>query len=96
MSVVIHCHHRQPPFAAIIKNPKQTDPQGQLDDLLHAHNEAGNTVEEISIGTMRRFRVSDAQGWLATLWLSEEPATDHEPTLRSSPRMNGAYAPQAI
>ncbi len=93
MSIVIHCHHRQPPFAAIIKNPKQPDAQEQLDDLLHAHTEAGNTVEEISVGTMRRFRVSDSHGWLATLWLAEAPVVEPEPLLSRRPQLN-TYASQ--
>jgi ABC-type lipoprotein export system ATPase subunit len=96
VSIVIHCHHRQPPFAAIIKNPKQPDAQQQLDDLLHAHTEAGNTVEEISVGTMRRFRVSDTHGWLATLWLAEEPLAGLDSMLHNKPQPATAYASQAI
>ena len=72
MSFWIHCHHRQAPFVAYVQKSNATSARRQLKQMLQEHRDAGNTVEETSVGMLRRFKVYDAAGWMATLWMSDQ------------------------
>ena len=77
MSSCIHSHHRHPPFVARVEEANAISAHQQLKQMLQAHRNAGNTVEETRVGLLQRFKIYDAAGWMATLWLSDRtPAKD--------------------
>ncbi len=79
VSFWIHCHFRQAPFVARVQEASASSAHRQLKEMLQAYRNAGNTIEETTVGLLRRFKVYDAAGWMATLWMSDQAPALTEP-----------------